>query len=148
MGKNVNGESVLKSWTHKLSWKEQTVLLSTLRVCDWKVKNDISKRIVRRIRNNVLNNGGTESGDFMKVEISDNDLYEFSKDIDSYPVHFLLHLIHASEIIWYCCEDIDERKWFNNFYLTMVDAFHMKPESEEQMHCRLQDGVDTVCHKT
>lgn len=148
MGMNIDKTSVMKPWTYELSWKEQTVLISALRGCDAVGKNDISKKIVRRIRNVVLNNAGPDNSEFMDSQISDNELYDFSKNIDSYPVHFLLHLIHASEVIGYCCTDINEATFFKSFYYRMVDAFHMKPESESDMHIRLSDGVETCCHKT
>jgi hypothetical protein len=139
---------VMKEWTFKLSWKEQTVLISALRGCDGIGKHDISKKIVRRIRNVVLNNAGTEKGEFMRSEVTEQEIYEFSKNIDAYPVHFLLHLIHASEVIGYCCNVEKDRKFFKEFYNIMVSSFHMIPESKEQMHLRLEDGSDTCCHKT
>ena len=148
MGVNVNGISVLKSLVHQLSWKEQTVLISAIRGCDVVGKNDISKKIVRKLRNVVLNNAGPDGCEFMECDISDEELYNFSKNIDAYPVHFLLHIIHASEIVGYCCDDEEEKNFFKNFYYKMVDAFHMRPENEEDMHKRLMDGSETCCHKS
>lgn len=145
MSKN---KCVMKEWTYKLSWKEQTVLISALRGCDGVGKHDISKKIVRRIRSAVLNNAGTKECEFMHSEITEQEIKDFSKNIDAYPIHFLLHIIHASEVIGYCCSIEKEKQFFREFYNIMVSSFHMMPESEECMHLRLKDGVDTCCHKT
>lgn len=148
MGYNKNREPVTQPWTWQLSWKEQTVLLSALRGCDNIGKHDVSKKIVRKIRKTVLQNAGTEQAEFMSADITEKEVYDFSKNIDAYPVHFLLHLIHASEVIGYCHPDMKIKTFFQNFYDTMVNAFHMKPETEAEMHKRLEDGTDTCCHKT
>lgn len=148
MGVNTGHVPVIKPWVHSLSWKEQTVVLSALRGCDSVGKNDISKKIVRRIRGAVLHNAGPDGSEFMDCNISEEEIYGFCKNIDAYPVHFLLHLIHASEVIGYTCSDKTEAGFFKGFYFRMVDAFHMVPESAGDMHKRLADGVETCCHKT
>ena len=148
MGVNLKNTCVMKPWTYKLSWKEQTVLLSALRGCDSVGKNDITKKIVRKLRSVVLNNAGAEDSEFMRDDIGSDELYAFSKNIDAYPVHFLLHLIHASEVVGYCYENTKEACFFINLYFLLVDAFHMLPESKGKMHQRLSDGVETCCHKT
>lgn len=145
--------SVVKPLVSTVSWKAQTVLFSAIRGCDAVGKNDISKKIIRKLRRAILFNAGPESSEFMTSNITEKELYEFSKNIDAYPVHFLLHLIHASEIIGYCNNgdnenDIVDKEFFMNFYLMMVKAFHMEPESYQTMKFRLRDGVETCCHKT
>lgn len=148
-GETVENRSVMKNWTTRLSWKAQTVLISSIRGCDAVGKNDISKKIIRKLRATVLNNAGPEGAEFITSDITESELYDFSKNIDAYPVHFLLHLIHACEIIGYeYHEDEDTKQFFMYFYLMMVSAFHMEPESREQMKMRLKDGVETCCHKT
>ncbi len=42
--------SVVKYWITELSWKQQTVILSALRGCDGKSKEDISKPVTRFFR--------------------------------------------------------------------------------------------------
>lgn len=148
-GEVSKNRSVMKDWTTMLSWKAQTVLISSIRGCDAVGKNDISKKIIRKLRATVLNNAGPEGAEFITSDITESELYDFSKNIDAYPVHFLLHLIHACEIIGYeYYEDEDVQKFFMDFYHMMVSSFHMEPESREKMHERLKDGVETCCHKT
>lgn len=149
MGVNTNKECVVQKWMFELSWKEQTVSLSALRGCDSVGKHDISKKIVRRLRGTILHNAGADCNtEFMRTNITAEEVFDFSKNIDAYPVHFLLHLIHASEIIGYCCPNWRDGDFFSDLYITLVRAFHMEPESKESMHERLSDGVDTICHKT
>lgn len=148
MGVNKNNQPVIKKWAWKLSWKQQAVILSALRGCDTLDKNDISKEFCRRLRNCILENGAVEGAEFMRSNISDEDVYKFTKSIDKYPIHFLLHLIHAAEVIGYNHPDTEEKLFWQNFYLTMVSAFHMKPETKEENDERLKDGVETCCHKT
>lgn len=144
---NSNNKCVMQDWVLNLSWKQQAVLLSAIRGCDGVGKNDLSKKFVRKLRSVVLKNAGAPGCEFMESYIPPQEVYEFSKGFDAYPIHFLLHLIHAYEIVGYCYEG-DDREFFENFYKTMVRAFHMKPERIEEMHYRLRDGVDTVCHKS
>lgn len=148
MGVNTNGKCVVKDWVWTLSWKQQAALLSALRGCDTADKYDASKPFIRRLRGIVLENGGTDSAEFMQSSITDEDIYQFTKSLDKYPIHFILHLIHASEIVGYNLPNEEQRIWWYNLYETFVHAFHMNVESKEQNDARLRDGVDTCCHKT
>ena len=113
------------------------------------LKNDLSKKLIRGLRGVILYNADANgNSDFMKNDLTDEELYTFSKDIDKYPIHFLLHLIHAAEIIGYFHPDPQISNWWKEFYLLMVSGFHMYPETKEQNIERLKDGTDTCCHKT
>lgn len=79
MGVNTDNIPVIKPWVCSLSWKEQTVLLSALRGCDGVGKNDISKKIIRRVRNTVLHNAGPDGSEFMDCDISDEEIYGFGE---------------------------------------------------------------------
>lgn len=139
--------SVVKPWVNDLTWKQQTVLFCALRGCDTAEKNDPAKFIIRNLRGTVLNNAGTQNGEFMRF--TDVNLIDFTKNnLDAYPIHFILHVAHAAEIIGYKHPDPDIREYWYNVYESIVHAFHMNVESQEQMDYRLRDGVDTCCHKT
>lgn len=146
---NDGATCVVQPWVWGLSWKQQTTLLCALRGCDSVGKNDPTKNFIRGVRRAVLHNAD-ESGnsDFMLADFCNGDIYRFTKDIDRYPVHFLLHLVHAAEIIGYFHPNEACREIWNEFYLELVNAFHMRPESKEENIQRLRDGVDTCCHKT
>ena len=139
--------SVVKDWVSNLTWKQQTVLFCALRGCDTAEKNDPAKFIVRNLRGTVLNNAGTPDGEFMQY--TEVNLVDFTKNnLDAYPIHFILHVAHAAEIIGYKHPDPEVRAYWYNVYETIVHAFHMNVESVQQMEYRLRDGVDTCCHKT
>lgn len=140
--------SVVKEWISNLSLKQQTVLLSALRGCDTVDKHDVSKLFIRKLRSVILNNACPNEGDFMQDTVTDEVIYNFTKSLDKYPFHFLMHFIHAVEIIGYKHPDENTKLWWNNLYKTIVNSFHMNIETEEQCDYRLRDGVPTICHKT
>ena len=149
MGMNTEGRPVIQEWAWKLSWKQQAVMLSALRGCDMADKEDPAKPFCRRLRGAVLLSGGADDNcEFMRSDIGLDDIIKFTKQIDRYPVHFLLHLIHAAEVIGFNHPEKTEADFWRAFYHNMVQAFHMYPETKEQNDFRLRDGVDTCCHKT
>ena len=129
---------VTKEWTHKLSWKQQTVLLSALRGCDGLSKEDCSKRLTRRLRYCILHCADDATG-YMHGKGDESDVQKMVYDIDKYPMHFLFHFAHACEIIGYCCDKEEERDFFNYIYLSICEAVHLKPESLEELNSRLSD---------
>lgn len=137
--------SVVKDWlsNDNISFKQQTVVLSSLRGCDGQSKHDVSKRFIRKIRSIVLKNGGAEIPTFMTDEMSLGDVRTFAEDCDKYPIHFVLHLCHCCEIIGFKHPDAGIARWFNFAYKIIVDALHLKPETEEECDERLVDGVNT-----
>lgn len=66
-----------------------------------------------------------------------------AEDSDKYPIHYYMHSVHACEIIGYKHPDPEIRRWFHSAYQIMVDALHLKPESEAECDFRLRDGVNT-----
>lgn len=145
---SVEDRTVIQSWTTTLTWKMQTVLMSSLRGCDTVSKNDTSKQFTRFIRNAFLKNAGEPNSEFITHKLSDDVIYAFSKEFDQYPIHYILHLMNAFEIIAYKHPDLYTAELAYKVYETMVHAFHMNIEDVSEMNFRLRDGVDTCCHKT
>jgi hypothetical protein len=138
--------SVVQDWVSSASFKQQTVLLSALRGCDGKNKEDISKFITRQLRGVMLKNADSRSG-FMHKK----NMLQFEKrfdlllkDIDSYPVHFILHLIHAFEVVGYYHDDTNIRDTFKRLYKKACYTFHMKPETKEEIDLRLSDNLERM----
>ena len=149
MGMNPGNVPVIQEWAWKLSWKQQAVLMSALRGCDMADKEDPAKPFCRRLRGAVLRSGGADDAcEFMRADIGLEDIMKFTKQIDRYPIHFILHLVHAAEVVGFNHPAESEAKFWSAFYHNMVQAFHMYPETKEQNDFRLRDGVDTCCHKT
>lgn len=65
---------------------------------------------------------------------------EYIGCMDEMPMHFHFHLIHAAQIIGYKHPDEWTRAWWKEFYLRLVNAHHLFPESEELMDLRLGDS--------
>ncbi len=59
--------------------------------------------------------------------------------MDQYPVHWLLHLLQAAEIVAYKHPDKIIANYWLYFYSKGVEAMHLNPETEEQLDLRLQD---------
>lgn len=143
-------EIVVRPWLSRLTYKQQTVLLSAIRGCDGVPKEDPSKQLVRALRQTVLRDAvPDQSGDgkFMR-EVSEKRVQEYLKNPDAYPMHWLVHFTHAVEIIGYKHPDEQTREWWYGLYLDIVDMLHFNPETEREMDERLEDGVETTCWKS
>lgn len=131
--------SVVQDWVSFLSLKQQTVLLCALRGCDGVAKEDPSKQLVRFYRASVLLNAAPKAGDFMRGKPSPGDVEMFCKNLDHYPMHWLLHFMHGAEILGYKHGVRELAAWWRQFYKALADALHLRPESEEWLDHRLSD---------
>ncbi len=80
----------------------------------------------------------------MRDTMTLEEVRKLAEDSDKYPIHYYMHACHACEIIGFKHPDKEIREWFNKAYLIMVDALHLKPETEEECNYRLRDGVNTL----
>lgn len=129
--------SVLKAWVFDLPFRMQSVLMSALRGCDTARKDDVSKAVTRAIRP-VMCNNADPSNTFMGETFPPEDkLKQFLWDLDSYPMHFVAHTMHAAEIIGYKHPDEKLREKWVKLYKDMVLALHLNFETESQLDVRL-----------
>lgn len=137
-----NPGSVFQEWLQLLTWKMQTVIITGLRGCDGLTKFDPSKHVSRSIRMAALKNAD-QSTTYMKHDMFE-ELAEaadkFVDDLDRYPVHFVMHMAHACEIIGYRHPEPGTRAQFSAVYNKIVWALHLRPESKESMEHRLADN--------
>jgi hypothetical protein len=134
------GRCVVQDWVFGCSFKMQTVMLSALRGCDGKGKEDPSKHLVRQLRSVILHNASPGDGKFMQVGDFQKCLDAVTEDLDHYPVHWVTHFMHACEIIGYMHRDGRVRAQWQNAYRQFVDALHLMPETEFELSARLMDG--------
>lgn len=121
----------------ELPFRMQSVLMSGMRGCDTARKDDNSKFITRSLRPVLCNNADT-TNTFMGGTIPPSkNIEQFLWDMDSYPTHFIAHLMHAAEIVGFKHPDPDLRKWWLGFYHNVVKGLHVNPETEEQLDIRL-----------
>ena len=132
--------NVLQDWMDHLSFKMQTVIITGIRGCDGLSKTDVSKHISRAIRGVSLRNADTTTT-YMNhpIEQTVESARQFVDDLDRYPVHYVLHLAHACEIIGYKHPDELTRGRFHGIYSLIVWSMHLKPETELMMDKRLSD---------
>lgn len=75
--------------------------------------------------------------------VTEDDLIGYIKilfsDIDSYPLHFILHLFHAIEIVGYKHPDEETRTFWHQVYLDFGKIIHFNPEIEDVLDKRLSD---------
>lgn len=142
--------SVVKGWLGELcTLKQQTVVLAAFRGCDGVPKNDPSKQFTKNMRSSILINADINStfypGNVIELssinkEAIDDFFIDCSRGgLDAYPVHWLMHLLQAAEIVGYKCGNAPIAKYWMYFYLTGVNALHLNPETEEQLDTRLAD---------
>lgn len=127
----------------RLGLRHQGVLLTAVRGCDTAPKDDPSKRFVRCYRAIVLN---PHCGDAAKAKtfiegVGHYELFDrfaaFRKNLDHYPHHYVMHLIHACEIVGYKHPDVRVAEHWRMFYAALAAGLHMNPETEAQLAGRL-----------
>lgn len=156
MPKQSKSESVLHDWVHELPFQMQALLLTGMRGPDENNKYNSAKAIVRYLRGAVIKPagewevlegapyhiiGGPNNNDFMWGEYAQFNQFAiaFWSDHDEYPHHFIMHLVHCAEIVGYFHPNVIVSKAFMNFYLDACEAFHMNPETLQQLEARLND---------
>lgn len=130
--------TVTQDWLESLSFKQQTVLLTALRGCDGISKEDCTKKLVRDLRRVILKDAAPTAGQFMSV-CKLTDVLPLVDNMDMYPMHWLMHYIHAVEIVGYNHPDFGIKNKYHNMYLSLVDGLHLQPETKEQNDTRLKD---------
>lgn len=135
--------SVLQDWVFKLGLRHQGVLLTAVRGPDTSPKEDAAKALVRVYRSYILN---CHCGDPAKAKsfieaVDAKELWarmnDFTKSFDHYPIHYVMHLIHASEIVAYKHPDPAANAAWAVFYSTMCRKLHLNPETVDQLDQRL-----------
>lgn len=144
VGEDANSvRSVLREWVMRLPLRHQGVLMTAIRGCDGAPKEDSSKHISRMIRRACLNpaderetlNCGGFFG-FDRLECFKNVL-AFMHSLDQYPLHYVMHLMHASEVIAYKNPEEEFRIFFMLIYEMMVHMLHLNIETAQAMDQRL-----------
>lgn len=134
---------VLRPWVRKLPLRFQGVLLTAIRGCDGSPKEDDAKQLNRMVRRAVLNPhaeretalaGGFFGFDPAKLRSS---LRDFLHSLDQYPLHYVMHLMHACEVIGYCHPEDEYRFFFADVYDKMCYMLHVNRETGLQMRARL-----------
>jgi hypothetical protein len=134
---------VIRSWLHELPLRYQGVLVTAIRGCDGAPKEDPSKVLSSMVRRAILNPADpretlNERGffGFSPTRLA-KELPEFLHSMDQYPLHFVMHLLHACEVIGYHHPTQPMRRFFELVYRIMCHKFHVHPETASEMEHRL-----------
>lgn len=142
---------------------QQTVLLTAIRGPDGLPKYGSNKMLLRWYRRCVLlsamdgkvlenphdNNGGSFTGpsfgphqalDQGWETTMDGIVSDYLRQLDGVPHHFLMHFMHAAEILGYKHPDDRIRGWWNRVYHRLVNDMHCHAESKREMDDRLSDS--------
>jgi len=57
--------------------------------------------------------------------------------LDHYPIHFVMHFIHAAEIVGYCHPNLDHQLVWKDFYEAACRRMHVNPETIGELNARL-----------
>lgn len=137
--------TVIKPWVSELTWKQQGVLICACRGVDGFPKEHPSKPLTRAYRQTLMQcadmDKANAGGSFMTTDTLNPDVVHkfMAYELDSYPMHWLLHFTHAVEIIGYKHPDRDTRVYWLSLYFKIVKNLHMHPETQKEMDHRLRD---------
>lgn len=134
----MNNGFVLKDWMSELPWKEQSVILSSLRGPD--LSRPVAVKKLNRWLRSITQNNADSSTEYMK-EIVLPDIEDLKEEVGYCTMHYFTHLMHALEIIGYKHPDKFIRDMGEKYYLGLVDFAHLNPETKEQLDKRLEDRV-------
>ena len=136
--------SVLQNWVMRLPRRHQGVLLSICRGFDGWKKHADEKRLIREMRGLVLVPFDEREleipGGYMTkfyTEWSDIGFKAFCDNIDELSLHYVMHVVHAAEIIGYHHPAPGPRRVYLYRYGILVHKFHLNIETREEMDERL-----------
>lgn len=146
-------QSIVQDWVMCLGLRLQGVLISAVRGCDTAERHDNSKVLARIFRGEILR---THIGDASKCKsfilvatIPDTvkRMQDLLNDCDHYPQHYVMHFIHAAEILGYCHPEPEKRDLWHNFYQVACRKYHLRPETQSEMLARLEEDDEDTFHK-
>ncbi len=134
---------ILKPWVAELGLRYQGVLMGIIRGCDGAPRECPSKGLVRAIRGVLLHThcaDETNSASFIECceyNATQNRMNDFVHGWDHLPLHFVMHLMFAVEIIGYCHPEPTTNALWRGFYMRICKKLHVTPEFPEELKARL-----------
>lgn len=136
--------AIQQEWTLRLALRMQSLLMLAMRGPDGAPKHGTAKVLLRELRSVVLVPAFPGKPDsFMGTQAGHCDwsvAEEFAENHDEYTHHWLMHFIHAAEVVGAFHPDNVVRAFWWNFYVRMCHAFHMNPEDHAALVSRLGDN--------
>jgi hypothetical protein len=136
-------KSVLQDWVGQLEVRMQGVLVSAVRGCDTAQRHDNSKVLQRVYRSEILQ---SHEDDLSKcksfilaadIPTTVELMAKYLDDSDHMPIHYVMHFLHAAEILGYFLPDLERRGMWRSFYEVACGKYHLNPETQEALVARL-----------
>lgn len=144
------GSGILREWVSALGLRHQGLILTAIRGCDDVPREDSSKWLTRFYRACVLRAhcGDPNQARSFMVWTDDPGVFwanasPFIRSHDHYPHHFLMHLLHAAEVVGYKMPRSLQQQWWQTFYVQLAGKFHLGAESEADLDRRLNADEQT-----
>jgi len=139
--------SMLREWAQQLGLREQGVLLVSLRGCDLAPKFPLDspeRRLTAALRYAICvpfdeREVDAEVGCFM---LSRPPMDVKLSMFEHYPLHYVMHMVHACQVLGYRHPEEDQRVMWLELYMRFVKSLHLRPESFRMMLDRL--GEDRI----
>lgn len=145
--------SVLQSWVEEIPLRAQGTLLASVRNCDFAPKNPKTinerygcstgddtpeRKLTAFLRYCVLRPADPREVDVPGAWFQSKPPEEWRpSQMTHYPTHWIMHLMHAYEVVAYCHPSPSISAQAFNVYCRFVTAFHLHIETKEQMLTRL-----------
>lgn len=130
-------KSVLQDWVMELTLMEQGTLVCAMRGGDGLPKEHPTKAIVRAMRGAVMNMAWPR-GRPGEVLFAAAVVPATAPNLDDAPHHFVMHLIHAVEVLGYRHPNTHLRTSWLRLYVDLCMKLHLTPENINQMTERLR----------
>ena len=138
--------SVIQEWAMELPLRMQSTMLLAMRGPDGCSKHNTAKVLLRQLRAAVLVPAFPGRPDSFMGDQSGycawDDAEAFLDDHDAFPHHWLMHFIHAAEIVGQFHPNDAIRGFWWRFYLALCETFHMRNENLDELLQRLADPVE------
>ena len=83
--------------------------------------------------------------------VQPEELYDiikaFRKNCDHYPHHYIMHIIHAIEILGYEHPDNYIRAAYGGAYSLFCRGLHVNPETKDELKARMVESEDDKIRK-
>lgn len=136
--------SILQDWVVTLPLREQGTLLAAVRGCDLTPKFPLDapeRKIVAFVRHCFMVPADEREVDFQPGSfMSRCPPANFRHScIGNYPIHWVMHLTHALEVIGYRHPNSTTSDIARGLYYSFCTSFHLTPETCEEMEIRLSE---------
>lgn len=145
--------SILQEWVTQLGLRHQGVLLTIIRGYDSWPKHCPEKPMIREMRGLILVPFDPRELEYPNGFMSafphpqaHEAFKAFCDNIDGLALHYVMHVVHATEIFAYCHGSAQVRGCYMNRYRRLAHKFHLNIETPDEMEARLTD--DRVLART